>query len=214
MELLQLIDEKTFVAGDTHLFHENILHYYPSRRGYLFEGKPSHEDWLIDNWNSVVGENDLVIHLGDFSFKPHLYAEWAQFLNGRKILICGNHDGKDCNLWKSYLDTVIGGGEVLVVTSKGIKRIKTDHFLANGLVVPIKGKKVMFTHYPIIDNFPNPISEILREIFHREECDLNIHGHVHENTIPHPQLFNASVENIGFKPIRVGEILKTLEGRI
>jgi len=40
-----------------------------------------------------------------------------------------------------------------------------------------------------------------------------VDGHVHENTISHPHLFNASVENIGFKPIKVGEILKTLEGR-
>ena len=47
---------------------------------------------LIENWNSVVGPNDYVFHLGDFCFKGSPY--WDKMLNqlnGHKFLILGNH---------------------------------------------------------------------------------------------------------------------------
>ena len=48
---------------------------------------------LIENWNSVVGSDDLVFHLGDFSVGGA--AEWTSLLNilnGEIFLILGNHD--------------------------------------------------------------------------------------------------------------------------
>ena len=48
---------------------------------------------LIWNWNSVVGREDLVYHLGDFSFhKPKETANILRRLNGQIMLIEGNHD--------------------------------------------------------------------------------------------------------------------------
>ena len=43
-----------------------------------------------DNWNKMVGKKDRVIIVGDFAFANHV--KWANCLNGKKVLILGNHD--------------------------------------------------------------------------------------------------------------------------
>ncbi|MBQ1192537.1 MAG: hydrolase, partial [Lachnospiraceae bacterium] len=44
-------------------------------------------------WNSVVGKNDLIYIVGDFSFKKAKDTEnLLRQLNGDKVLIKGNHD--------------------------------------------------------------------------------------------------------------------------
>ena len=49
---------------------------------------------LVNNWNHVVGPNDIVYFLGDLAFghgaRPPGY--WLRRLNGRKIMIRGTHD--------------------------------------------------------------------------------------------------------------------------
>ena len=53
---------------------------------------PFHDEMLIEKWNSVVGTEDTVLHLGDFAFKG--IEEYSKRLNGNKILLRGNHDLK------------------------------------------------------------------------------------------------------------------------
>lgn len=45
---------------------------------------------LIQNWNAVVGPEDHVYHLGDFSFGPP--ENYLRRLNGRIFFVMGNHD--------------------------------------------------------------------------------------------------------------------------
>ena len=53
---------------------------------------------IIRNWNAVVRPEDTVYHLGDYSYGNGAdIVSTAQRLNGRKILIRGNHDA-DVNL--------------------------------------------------------------------------------------------------------------------
>ena len=48
---------------------------------------------LIKNWNEVVSNNDTLIHLGDVGFGKKAYiSSIIKRLNGKKILIMGNHD--------------------------------------------------------------------------------------------------------------------------
>ena len=51
---------------------------------------------LIEKWNSKVDPDDTVFHLGDFGFgrngKQELLQSILNELNGKKILIEGNHD--------------------------------------------------------------------------------------------------------------------------
>lgn len=52
---------------------------------------------LADNWQSIVGQNDIVVMPGDFSWATYIEQSIKDFdflnrLNGRKILLKGNHD--------------------------------------------------------------------------------------------------------------------------
>jgi len=81
--------EKTFFTSDTHFGHRLMAR----ERG--FDGDIDAMDKvLIKNWNAVVKQNDVVYHLGDFSFRKR--GETLGILhqlNGRIRFIRGNHDG-------------------------------------------------------------------------------------------------------------------------
>ena len=76
---------KIFLIADTHFNHDAIIE---------FEGRPSnYMDIIKKKWNHLVGENDLVIHLGDVIFKrASELKDIMESLNGRKWLVRGNHD--------------------------------------------------------------------------------------------------------------------------
>ena len=82
-------DEKVWFTADTHFGHKNIIRYCDRP----FSSIDEMNETLISNWNSVVGPDDLVFHLGDFSVGGA--AEWTSLLNklnGEIFLILGNHD--------------------------------------------------------------------------------------------------------------------------
>lgn len=78
-----------FVTADTHFNHENIIKY--CNRPFI--NSYDMNETIINNWNSVVNNDDIIYHLGDFGFgtKEELY-EIFNRLNGYKFLIMGNHD--------------------------------------------------------------------------------------------------------------------------
>ena len=79
----------TYFTSDTHFGHGNIIKYC-SRP---FASIDEMNEGMIRNWNSVVSPEDRVFHLGDVAFmKPDPLSEILQSLNGKKILIWGNHD--------------------------------------------------------------------------------------------------------------------------
>lgn len=82
---------KTFFISDPHFGHRNILTFDNRPFGTIEE----HDEALINNWNSVVGEDDEVWILGDFSWYGSTKTiEIFSRLNGKKNLCIGNHDHK------------------------------------------------------------------------------------------------------------------------
>lgn len=78
-----------FVTSDMHFGHKNIIKY--SNRP--FSSVEEMEEKLIENWNGVVGKNDIVFNLGDFGFCSEVkIKEILSQLNGSQIFIYGNHD--------------------------------------------------------------------------------------------------------------------------
>lgn len=81
-----------YLIADTHFDHRMIMEYEPSRQ--QFGDRFDMTEAIIKRWNEVVQPEDLVIHLGDVFFCGAKRAEEiASRLNGRKILVLGNHDG-------------------------------------------------------------------------------------------------------------------------
>lgn len=78
-----------WLTADSHFTHKNIIKY--ESRPYL--NTKEMDESLIESWNSFIKKDDLVFHLGDLFFgNKEKQFEISQRLNGRKILILGNHD--------------------------------------------------------------------------------------------------------------------------
>lgn len=79
-----------YYISDTHFFHENIL----KLCNRPFKSIKDMNNQLIINWNKKVKPTDIIYCLGDFCFKCSYIEARGIFnqLNGRKILIRGNHD--------------------------------------------------------------------------------------------------------------------------
>ena len=77
-------------TADTHFGHAGALALY--RRP--FASVPEMNAAMVARWNSVVGSNDEVWHLGDFALRTSAEAADAllRSLNGRKHLVTGNND--------------------------------------------------------------------------------------------------------------------------
>lgn len=85
-----------FVISDTHFSHANILNFTDEKGDKIrphFKDVQEMNEIIIHNWNKTVKQDDIIYHLGDFSFggKDQI-GKMARRLNGRKRLIMGNHD--------------------------------------------------------------------------------------------------------------------------
>jgi len=213
--------EDSFVISDTHFDHDKIFRFEPIRADWLKENDlevniENHNELLIKAWNMTVKPDDIVIHLGDFSWKSP--QKFVNRLNGRKILILGNHDRKGEQVYKDF-EYVVRGYQDL---SKGFLQVtESDDRLFSCLQVD----NIIFSHYPIkteeIEGNRRKESLIkineridaLKVIRGKISCltVLNIHGHLHSKCAENKWFLhykNVSCENIGFKPIKVGDILK------
>ena len=77
----------TFVTSDYHFRDWTLF------GGVLDESTKEEEMQHVELWNSVVDKDDLVLYIGDFcDGGVGDLEELSKKLNGRKILIKGNHD--------------------------------------------------------------------------------------------------------------------------
>ena len=97
-------DRKVWITSDTHFGHKNICRgvtawrlpdgSIPIAQTRDFESIGEMNDMIVNNINSVVGQDDVLIHLGDWSF-----GGFENIKNFRDRIVCkeihlilGNHD--------------------------------------------------------------------------------------------------------------------------
>lgn len=82
---------KVWVISDSHFGHLNIIKYC----NRPFDDVETMNETIIKNWNNTVSKDDLVFHLGDVILGRNAKENMKEIipkLNGKKILIRGNHD--------------------------------------------------------------------------------------------------------------------------
>ena len=102
---------KTFLIGDTHFGHSNILTFKKQDGSPLrvFDNIYEHDEYLIYKWNLVVKPEDKVYHLGDVGFKNFtVLNQILSRLNGSKILIKGNHDNMKLSQYAQHFKDIRG----------------------------------------------------------------------------------------------------------
>lgn len=200
---------KLFFTSDHHLGHANIIKYEALNRvdewGQIFRTVEQMDEFLIARWNEVVGKDDLVYHLGDISYKQTILYDILPRLNGRKILVCGNHD--------PYFKRMMSGdkGEI----SLDVKRAKDTGFesVHTELVIDVEGLgKVKMNHFPYAP--PTEADELFAGFL---ECrpkptgeDLLLHGHVHSQWFSKKYgkrlMINVGVDTWNLKPLSVEDL--------
>lgn len=115
-------------TADTHFGHANIIKY--SKRP--FRDVHEMDNMLIHNWNAVVGQDDVVYHLGDFSLGSKPVRYYRDRLNGKIHLIVGNHENKaldDPEAFASVRDygEINVGGQRIVLLHYGMRVWNKSH---------------------------------------------------------------------------------------
>jgi len=112
-----------WITSDLHFGHHNIMKFCPATRPWT--SATAMDEALIAEWNSKVQPNDVVFHLGDFSFYGiDKTKEILSRLNGTIVFVLGNHD-------KSLDSTNLPNKFRL-------------------LEVRFKGHKLVMCHYPMV----------------------------------------------------------------
>ena len=176
--------DKLFFIADTHFYHANIIEYC----NRPFKDIEDMNTILINNWNSVVKENEDIIIAGDFGFVSNIekLKKLLDSLHGRKWLTLGNHDYKN----KFDRESV---KKLFYCIADAFDFIVEDDEVDDGNL------KFHVSHYPC-------------EFWTRGA--IHLHGHVHsgpnsnasEKLIFKPMRYDIGVDNNNFVPISYEQV--------
>jgi calcineurin-like phosphoesterase family protein len=98
---------KVWFVSDTHFGHANIVNFLDDKGNRIrpFSSVSHMDETLFTNWNSVVGRYDRVYHLGDVAMNWKNLSILSS-LNGKKVLIKGNHDIFPLNKYLPYFEDI------------------------------------------------------------------------------------------------------------
>ncbi|GAD19176.1 metallophosphoesterase [Helicobacter fennelliae] len=210
---------ETFLISDTHFGHKAVLKKEPIRKVVTKQcGFKVFDDMSVYNWNQVVGDSDLVLHLGDLYFDDGY--KYLPKLNGFKRLVVGNNDIGKFKYVKKMHDWKVCNKISLKIQQKErfhaklIKKFGSElkNPYINAIIADFGSERIMFSHFPVMNRKKNDRFEhardILDEIYKILDCSLNIHGHTHSKKTYNRFCINVSCEEIDFTPIRLREIIK------
>lgn len=200
MKLVLEKGQRLFFTSDTHYNHSNICRATTNwtdadNLTRDFKSLDHMNTALVDNINNKVGENDVLIHLGDWSFGGfEMIEEFRSRIICKNIhLVLGNHD--------HHIDRDKGGVKSLFSS--------VNHYINLDLRRPINKAttekfKFVLMHFPIAswDNMNAGV--------------IHLHGHVH--LPPHLRIADGKAMDVGvdgndLEPISLDEVISLMEDR-
>lgn len=170
-----------YFTSDTHFGHENIIKYCKRPFG-SFEEMDSE---IIRKWNLVVGAEDVVYHLGDVCFgkiarEKSYVNNILDSLNGRIVLIRGNHDSE------------------LVQKSGRFESVHDLLSIAFNDTEKFGATQVVLSHYP------------MGAWDHSHSGSVNLHGHCHGTWPANDQQMDVGSDVWDFSPVPFERIVERL----
>ena len=151
-----------------------------------FDNVQQIDEFMIDNWNSVVKPNDHVMHLGDIVQQDRQNWMDNNFykLNGTCELIVGNHD-------------------VIPMMAKG------NWFTDISMWRQLQTEELLLSHVPldadalIRPRYANGDRAVSKYDQTQWMTVTNVHGHLHTNPSPKGPYKCVCVEQINYTPINI-----------
>ena len=194
---------KIWLTSDTHFAHRNSMRYC----GRPFLTVERCDNAMIKNWNAIVKPEDTIYHLGDVAMHTVPMKRILPQLNGKKILIVGNHD-----FIYDYFTKTRGQKftDKMVVEYKaaGFSEIYLSGYEISvkdplvGLDIPIR-----LSHFPTKNAYDPHHQDKHDNSKPIDDGKLNICGHVHQNWLKRGNNVNAGVDVWDFKPISIDSII-------
>lgn len=191
---------KLWFTSDTHYSHKNICAGTTEwdRGSRPFKTLEQMNERLIKNINDNVGENDHLVHLGDWSFGGEDQIEkFRQRIICKNIhIILGNHDQ---HIKRNRYDffSSINSYEMLTVSIPSP--------MVYGKQEKSKRLRFVLSHFPIAS-----WDSMGRGVFH-------LHGHIHaphENKLAPGRMMDVGVDgHPEFRPYELSEVVRLLRNR-
>lgn len=180
--------EKVWFTADTHIGHRNIIRYCKRP----FASVEEMNETLINNWNRVVGKDDIIFHLGDFSIGGA--AEWTSLLdrlNGRIYLVVGNHDMNNVN--------------------QGF--MKRFEHVAMQMLIEVGKQRIYLNHYPFLcfGGAYRGTWQLFAHV-HTSLCNSGLDNS--RLSMLFPTQYDVGVDNNYYTPISFDEIELKIKGQI
>lgn len=188
----------TFFTSDHHFGHQRIIELCTRP----FSNVQEMDEVMVERWNEVVSPDDTVYHLGDLALGGGEVFErsmcCAARLNGRKLLVPGNHDRVFSKESKSRQARYRAVYEETGFT------ILPEQFE----IVLSDGTRVLLCHFP-------PAGDSHAEDRYRTLRPVTglpvIHGHTHQDDAGSGRLIHVGVDGREFVPVSEEQILRELD---
>lgn len=179
---------RIFASSDHHFYHKNIIKY--ANRPFDVENENCVIDCakhMIQKHNETVTNDDIALIVGDLACnlrgRQDHFGQLLGLLNGKKILVRGNHDYETEEWYKAH-------GFIDVV----------DY---------IEVGKFFISHYPCYESrWIQKQEKDHLAIINRDHCEVVIHGHVHNKNPDEWETDGLKRINVcvdfepnGFKPV-------------
>lgn len=174
-----------YITSDLHFGHDKPFIY--GARG--FDTVEEHDRALVDNWNSVVSDDDTVYVLGDIMLKDNENGIrcWNQ-LKGKKKILLGNHDS--------------------ALRVELLKECENTEILGYAYLLKHAGKNLYLSHYPTITSNYDDDKQIGKRVF-------NVCGHVHTtdrfSDMDKGFIYHVEPECHGNMPVPIDEVISDME---
>lgn len=137
--------QKVFVGSDFHFHHDRDFIWKP--RG--FQSVQESDKWILDDVNSLVGQDDILLYLGDGMLNaPNDVAfekMFSRIICGNIYYVWGNHEGPSFGTYTKALREQYGKDFTAEVYPFKVNNVT---FLGNYAEVEVYHKTITLTHYP------------------------------------------------------------------
>ena len=208
---------KLYFTSDSHLGHSNIIRYC----NRPFANIEEMDKTIIDNWNSIVKEDDTVFILGDFCWRmgDKQILWYLDQLIGNKILILGNHDKNEKVFIKHNIPVYDGFINIRVKdkdATEGYQRLTLCHYPMLSWYQSHRGAWQLFGHMhnatlgKLTEEQQKSLEESLGE---KEAADFMKTEYKYLDKIRYDQ-YDVGVDGNSFIPISYFEIKEIINGKI
>jgi calcineurin-like phosphoesterase family protein len=179
---------QVFLIADPHFSHEGVCKFLRDDGTKLrpWDNPAEMDEAMIENWNKVVRPVDKVYVCGDLVMKAKKQIHIMDRLNGKKVLIKGNHDIGELKVYLPYFYD-----------------IRAFHILDNFAI----------THIPIhpdcLGRFRGNIhGHIHQRTVMMKQVEMIFDRDITFKSVPDPRYYCISAEQIDYTPIEWNDLRK------